>query len=157
MTGSQSIDIREIQFASPDAKKNLDALPEDIRFMINGLLRAVQNNKPLPPKRVTELKGDMAGIIELRQDFDTNTYRAYYVARFKEVIFVLDIEMKKSASGSAIPQPTKDMLKKRLKVASQMYDANKSDYQAQYATREARKAEQEIRRSNQHRHQRRPK
>lgn len=155
MTGPQSVDIREIQFVG-DADKGFSRLPDDIRQTIVALLNDLQNDKPLPPKKVTDLKGDLAGISELRQDYDTNTYRAYYLARFREVIFVLDVEMKKSAHGSAIPQPTKAMLKQRLRVAERMYETHKSEYQADYAARAERKTKRDARLAARHGTHRRP-
>lgn len=157
MTGPQSEDIREIVFISPDARENLASLPDDLRAAITGLFNAVQNNRRLPSKRQKDLSNDLAGISELRQDYYGDTYRAYYVAKFREVIFVLDVDIKKSSSGGEIPKPTKDMLKKRFRAAVADYEAHKPAYEAAYAERQARRNARLSRRESRTGNQRRPK
>ncbi|MGV8856135.1 MAG: type II toxin-antitoxin system RelE/ParE family toxin [Devosia sp.] len=157
MTGPQSEDIREIIFISEDARENLASLSDDLRTAITGLFEAAQNNKRLPSKRQRDLSNDMAGISELRQDYVGDTYRAYYVAKFREVIFVLDVDIKKSPSGGEMPKPTRDMLKKRFRAAIANYEAHKPDYEKAYAEREARRKARLERRDTRPGNQRRPK
>lgn len=157
MTGEQSEDIREIVFISEDARDNLASLPDDLRTAITNLFYAVQNNKRLPSKRQKDLSKDLPGISELRQDYVGDTYRAYYVAKFREVIFVLDVDIKKSPSGGEIPKPTKDMLKKRFRAAIANYEAHKPDYEKAYAEREARREARLARRDARPGNQRKPK
>ena len=58
------------------------------------------------------------------EDHDGNTYRAVYTAAFFEVVYVLDVFMKKSKSGIKTPQVDKDRVHERFKIAKRDYDAN---------------------------------
>jgi phage-related protein len=50
---------------------------------------------------------------------DGNTYRAIYTAAFPEVVYVLDVFMKKSKSGIRTPQADKDRVRQRFNAAKQ--------------------------------------
>lgn len=50
-------------------------------------------------------------------DFDGNTYRAVYTARFGTVVYVLDVFVKKSKSGIATSKVDNDRVKERFKAA----------------------------------------
>ena len=55
-------------------------------------------------------------------DFDGNTYRAVYTAAFPEVVYVLDVFLKKSNSGIGTPQADKNRVLQRFRAAKQDYD-----------------------------------
>ncbi len=55
-------------------------------------------------------------------DFDGNTYRAVYTAAFPEVVYVLDVFVKKSKSGISTPKADKGRVLQRYKAAKQNYD-----------------------------------
>ncbi len=61
------------------------------------------------------------GILEIVEDFDGNTYRAVYTARYREVVYVLRVFQKKSKSGAATPKADIELIKTRLKAAEQEY------------------------------------
>jgi phage-related protein len=58
------------------------------------------------------------------ENHDGNTYRAVYTAAFREVVYVLDVFMKKSKSGIKTPQVDKDRVRERFNVAKRDYDEN---------------------------------
>ena len=58
---------------------------------------------------------------EVVEDFDGNTYRAVYTARYREVVYVLHVFQKKSKSGAATPKADIELIKTRLKAAEQEY------------------------------------
>ena len=62
-----------------------------------------------------------AGVVEIVDDFDGNTYRAVYTVRFKDVVYVLHAFQKKSKKGIATPKSDIDLIKVRLKFAQQDY------------------------------------
>ena len=64
-----------------------------------------------------------AGVVEIVEDHDGNTYRAVYTVRFREVIYVLHAFQKKSRKGIATPKPDIDIVKERLKTAAEHYAA----------------------------------
>jgi phage-related protein len=68
-------------------------------------------------------KGPGPGIFELVEDHVGNTYRAVYVLRFKEAVYVLLAFQKKSPRGVKTAQIDVDLVERRLKVAQQDYEA----------------------------------
>ncbi len=100
------------------SKKNLDGLPEDVKDVFGSALLDVQyGDTPDGARPFGEgLPYDIWKVVE---DFDGDTYRAVYTATFPEVVYVLDVFMKKSRSGIATPQADKDRVRDRFKAAKQ--------------------------------------
>ena len=66
------------------------------------------------------LKGfGSAGVLEVVENFDKNTYRAVYTVKFKEAVYVLHSFQKKSKSGIATPKQDIDLVKQRFNLAEQ--------------------------------------
>jgi phage-related protein len=62
-----------------------------------------------------------AGILEIGEDYQSDTYRAVYTVKFSDLIYVLHAFQKKSKKGIATPKPDIDLIKRRLKVAEEDY------------------------------------
>lgn len=62
-----------------------------------------------------------AGVLEIVEDHQTDTYRAVYTVKFSEVVYVLHAFQKKSKRGMATPKPDIDLIKRRLKMAEEDY------------------------------------
>lgn len=62
-----------------------------------------------------------AGIFEIVEDHQTDTYRAVYTVKFSELVYVLHAFQKKSKKGIATPKLDIDLIKKRLRVAEEDY------------------------------------
>lgn len=58
-----------------------------------------------------------AGVLEIVDDFDGDTYRAVYTVKFPQAVYVLHAFQKKSKSGIATPKSDLDLIKSRLKLA----------------------------------------
>ena len=58
-----------------------------------------------------------AGVLEVVEDDDGNTYRAVYTVKFAGVVYVLHAFQKKSKRGAKTPVPEVDKIKARLKEA----------------------------------------
>ncbi len=56
-----------------------------------------------------------ATVIEVRDSFDGNAYRAVYTVRYADAVYVLHAFQKKSKRGSATPKAEIDLIEKRLK------------------------------------------
>jgi phage-related protein len=99
----------------------LDSVPEDVKDVFGSALLDVQyGDTPVGAKPFGE--GLPHEIWKIVDDFDGNTYRAVYTAAFPEVVYVLDVFLKKSKSGIATPQADKDRVLQRYKAARQHYD-----------------------------------
>lgn len=55
--------------------------------------------------------------MEIIDDWDGNTYRAVYTAKFAGAIYVLHVFQKKSTKGIATPQHVLDVLRERYRRA----------------------------------------
>ena len=70
-----------------------------------------------------------AGVLEVVEDFDGDTYRAVYTVKFAGVIYVLHAFQKKSKQGIATPKQDIDLIEARLKRAKEHYLEHYSDQQ----------------------------
>jgi phage-related protein len=100
---------------------DLRELPGDVQDTFGYALQRAQegarhgNTKPL--------KGFAgAGVLEIVDNHEGNTYRAVYTVKFALAIYVLHVFQKKSKKGIATPKSDLDLVRKRLKVAADDYD-----------------------------------
>jgi phage-related protein len=63
-----------------------------------------------------------AGVLEIVEDNDGDTYRAVYTVKFAGIIYVLHAFQKKSKSGISTPPKEIEKIKSRLKRASAEYE-----------------------------------
>jgi phage-related protein len=71
-----------------------------------------------------------AGVVEIVDDCDGDTYRAVYTVKFAGVVYVLHAFQKKAKSGIATPKADINSIVTRLRVAERHYNdahAQKSD------------------------------
>ena len=59
------------------------------------------------------------GVLEIVEDYRTDTYRAVYTVKFSDFVYVLHAFQKKSKKGIATPKPEVDLIKKRLSAAEE--------------------------------------
>ncbi len=104
--GSSREDLREF----PDGVK------QDIGY---ALFEAQKGQMPLAAKPLKGFGG--AGVLEIIERFDGETYRAVYTVKFREVIYVLHCFQKKSKSGIKTPQQDIELIHRRLKAAQEDY------------------------------------
>jgi phage-related protein len=69
------------------------------------------------------LKGfGSAGVLEIVDDFDGDTFRAVYTVRFPMAVYVLHAFQKKSKRGIATPKMELETIDRRLKRAREDYE-----------------------------------
>ena len=74
----------------------------------------------LKHQQAKPLKGfGSAGVLEVVEDYDGNTYRAVYTVRFSNGVYVLHCFQKKSRKGTETSKQDKEMIEARLKLARQ--------------------------------------
>lgn len=61
-----------------------------------------------------------AGVMEVVEDWDGNTFRAVYTVRFAAGVFVLHVFEKKSKRGTATPKADLDLIRQRFQAAERM-------------------------------------
>jgi predicted Zn-dependent protease with MMP-like domain len=52
MSWGSSIDVRQVIFVNKLAEESYENLPEPVREAADNAIALIQNNRPLPPKRV---------------------------------------------------------------------------------------------------------
>jgi phage-related protein len=70
------------------------------------------------PPSAKPLKGLGARTLELIENSDGDTYRVVYTVQFSGAVYVLHAFKKKSKSGGRTPQTDIDLIKRRLKTAT---------------------------------------
>ncbi len=88
-------------------------LPEEVADDIGYQLGELQADRPATDFGPVSSIGP--GTMELRCDESNETYRAIYVAKFPEAIYVLHCFHKKSKSGISIPPKDRKLAEKRYK------------------------------------------
>jgi phage-related protein len=71
-----------------------------------------------------------AGVLEVVDDFDGDTYRAVYTVRFAGVVYVLHAFQKKSKRGIATPRQELALINQRLHRAREDYEQWQSEQRA---------------------------
>ena len=103
------------------SKKDLLAFPEQVITAMGYALGVAQLGGKHPHAK--PWKGEGGGVFEVVEDYNGDTYRAIYTVRFADVIYVLHAFQKKSTKGIATAATDVAMIKARLKLASDDYQA----------------------------------
>ena len=98
----------------------LGELPREVIHNIGYALYIAQIGGKL--HNVKPLRGFAgAGVLEVVEDHDGDTYRAVYTVKFARRVYVLHAFQKKSKTGIKTPQATIDLIEKRLKLAEEHF------------------------------------
>lgn len=103
------------------SKKDFLTFPAAVRDEMGNALGLAQFGGKHPSAK--PWKGQGSGVLEVVEDFQTDTYRAVYTVRFKEVVYVLHAFQKKAPSGIRTARPDVELVERRLKTAQQDYEA----------------------------------
>jgi phage-related protein len=104
------------------SKTNLATFPEEVKDAIGfALYVAQQGGKHRDAKPLQGFGG--AGVLEIVEDHDGNTYRAVYTVRLAGRIYVLHAFQKKSKAGIRTPKADIELIKSRLKRAQEEHAA----------------------------------
>lgn len=98
--------------------RDLVAMPKPVQRVFGYALSQVEEG--LTPQRAKPLADVGGGVMELVEDFDRNTYRAVYVAKLPDAVYVLHAFQKKSKSGIATPKPELSLIRQRYRMALEL-------------------------------------
>jgi len=102
----------------------MKAMPEDVRDVFGKALFVAQlGGKHDAAKPLKGFTG--AGVLEVVEDHDSDTYRAVYTVRFSDAVYVLHVFQKKSKKGIATPQEEIEKIKGRLKLAEELHKSKR--------------------------------
>ena len=107
---------QKLLFWLGSSKKDLKGLPDEVQDTFGFALHLAQEGKK--HEQAKPLKGfGGAGVLEVVEDFRSNTYRAVYTVKVGNAIYVLHCFQKKSTHGIETPKPDMDLIRERLKAA----------------------------------------
>jgi phage-related protein len=105
------------------SKEDLSAMPDEVKDTVGFAIFMAQAGEM--HESAKPLKGfGGAGVLEVVENFDGDTYRAVYTVKFSGVVYVLHAFQKKSKRGAATPRHDIELIKQRLKTAAQHYQKN---------------------------------
>src|SRR5690554_1327426 len=100
------------------SKKDLLSMPDDVKDVFGFALHLAQTGGK--HSQAKPLKGfGSAGVLEVVEDYQGDTYRAVYTVKLGDAIYVLHCFQKKSTKGIATPKPDMDKVRDRLKLAEE--------------------------------------
>lgn len=98
--------------------RDLREFPDEVQDVLGYALYAAQIGLKAPSAKVLSGFGS-AGLIEIVDDYQGDTYRAVYTVMFANSVYMLHAFQKKSKKGSATPKADIDLVKRRLKIAEE--------------------------------------
>lgn len=101
----------------PGVPKGLRALPPDVKAAFGFALHIAETGGKAAAAK--PMKGLGPGVLEVIEDHDGDTYRAVYTVRFPSGIYVLHVFQKKSKTGRETPMHEIDVIRERLKWATE--------------------------------------
>jgi len=101
------------------SKRDLREFPDGVRQVFGIAIFFAQKGAKHPNS--TPMKGHKgAGVLEVIEDFDSDTYRCVYTVKFGDKVYVLHAFKKKSKTGISTPQPDIEVINKRLADAKRL-------------------------------------
>jgi len=107
-----------------DSKKQLKKMPEEVQDQLGGELYLAQVG--LMPPHAKPFKGVGSGVLEIKDDYGSDTYRLIYAVQIGKRLYVLHAFQKKSKTGIATSKKDVDLIAKRYRDAC--------DIEKEYAT-----------------------
>lgn len=103
-----------------DCRNRLQDFPEKVREAMGfALFQAQQGGKHVSAKPLKGFGG--AGVLEVVDDFDGDTFRAVYTVKLAGVVYVLHCFQKKAKHGIATPKAVLDLIHERLGLAVRIH------------------------------------
>lgn len=101
-------------------------MPEEVQDVFGyALYQAQEGGKHCQAKPLKGFSG--AGVLEVVEDYDGDTYRAVYTVKLAEAVYALHCFQKKSTAGIKTPQHDVELIKSRLKAAEKHAKGEKND------------------------------
>jgi phage-related protein len=98
------------------ARADLLAFPKPVQKGIGDALRIAQEGGKAPSAKPLKGYGG-AGVVEIIENYDGDTYRAVYTVRLRHRIYVLHCFQKKSTRGVAMAKRDVELIRSRLREA----------------------------------------
>ncbi len=112
----QEREIKSVEWVG-SSHEDLKEFPSDVQREIGYALYSAQIGDKHP--KAKPLKG-FSGVMEIRSDYASDTYRSVYTTKIGDKIYVLHVFQKKSKRGIKTPKKEIDLIKRRLKRAQEL-------------------------------------
>src|SRR5687768_13175614 len=106
--------------------KDLKAFPRPVQSEVGFALDQAQRGLHGRNVKVMKCFGG-ATVLEVVEDFQTDTYRAVYTVRFSDIVYVLHCFQKKSKRGSETPKADRKLILQRLRDAEEIDRRRKAE------------------------------
>jgi phage-related protein len=116
--------LRAKLLSDREVKAHYDYLKPEFNIAKELISMRHRGEKHPSAKPLKGFKG--AGVLEVVEDSDGDTYRAVYTVKLAGVIYVLHAFQKKSKQGIATPKQDIELIESRLKRAKEHYKINYS-------------------------------
>jgi len=104
--------------------KDMRAMPDEVKRFFGVALFAAQGGGKHPEAK--PLKGFTgSGVLEVVEDYNTDTYRAVYTVRYVDAVYVLHVFQKKSKKGITTPLEEIAKIKARLSVVEELHKSKR--------------------------------
>jgi phage-related protein len=112
--------LQPVDWIGP-TRRELRRFPDPVRDSMGfALFRAQLGSKHPSAKPLKGFGG--AGVLEIVEGHDGDTYRAVYTVRFAEAVYVLHVFQKKSKKKIATPKHELELIRARLKEAERRHE-----------------------------------
>ncbi len=101
------------------SKKDAEKLPKEVQEIFTFALKSALVGETHEDTKPFKYHG--SGVFEVVCDYRGDAFREIYLARHKEIVFVIHVFRKKSKKGAQIPKEDKELIEKRLKRAEEIY------------------------------------
>lgn len=101
-------------------RKDLQAFPHPVQRIVGYALHIAQIGGRHPTAKTLK-RHHGAGVVEIIEDHDGDTFRLVYTVRLKERIYALHAFQKKSKRGIATPKKELDLIERRLREAEEIH------------------------------------
>ena len=105
------------------SRSDIRAMPDDVMDVFGFAIDDAALGGKHPDAKVLKGFGG-AGVLEVVDNHEGDTYRAVYTVKFAGVVYVLHAFQKKSKKGIETPKHEIDKIKARLKVAEEHHKKN---------------------------------
>lgn len=115
-------------------REELKSFPEEVQDDIGYALQVAQEGAKHPDAK--PLKGfGGAGVLEVVDDFDGDTFRAVYTVKFSDALYVLHVFQKKSRKGIKTEKHDVELIRQRLRRAAEIHAERMSEREKKEETR----------------------
>ncbi len=107
------------------SKKDLTAFPDRVKDVMRYALWPAQIGDKHPDAKPSQGFGG-AGVVEIVDDYDGDTYRTVYTLTLADTVYVLHAFQKKSTHGASTSKRDVDLVRSRLKQAEEWHTSGRS-------------------------------